>query len=149
MDFNFTKEDLKVIEKLIDCDDLKDGTRNDISEFINNYKFMIKFDNTVGEYIKLVRVRREERAVLFFRVEEIEKRKKSICLCSKQVIEYHYSTKSDILEYSSVFTCNSNRESELYCRVECLEEDKIEESIIITRSDFDEELINAVNIYIY
>ena len=89
--FEFTDEELKIIERLVGCDYLLSKTKEDIISFINTYKFKQKLYQTEKKYAKIT-VTKEDNSknVFLLYVDEIIEEDKRIRLRSTQTICYTY-----------------------------------------------------------
>ena len=151
--FEFSEDDLKVIERLIGYN-IRESTKEDIMLFLKQYRYKKKFYETEGKYIKLKTYDPSINStviefLLVRRVKEIEGR---INLITDQQILYTYDENNTMVG-SGVSTCSREfmekyKESEhtevgLKSEIDPSQEYEITE---ITKSEYEDEIVMAVNI---
>ncbi len=151
--FEFTEDDLKVIERLIGYN-IRESTKEDIMSFLKQYRYKKKFYETEGKYIKLKTYDPSINATVieFLLVRKVKEIGGRINLISDQRILYTYD-KNNTMAFSGVSTCSREfmekyKESE-YNEVGMKSEidPSLEYEITeITKSEYEDEIVMAVNI---
>lgn len=151
--FEFTEDDLKVIERLIGYN-IRESTKDDIMAFLKQYRYRKRFYETEGKYIKLTTTDPSLNATVieFLLVRKVKEIGGRIYLISDQRILYTYD-KNNIMAFSGVSTCSREfmekyKESEhnevgMKSEIDPSQEYEITE---ITKSEYEDEIVMAVNI---
>ena len=150
--FEFTNEELEVIERLVGCESLLPKTKEDIISFINTYKFKQKFYQTEKKYAKIT-VTKEDNSknVYLLFVDEIIEDDKKIRLKSTQTIGYAYIYLNDnyILQHTDITTITRERyeNSKIRAVFDAYSYNNNNYEVeIITKEEYLDELVIAVNI---
>jgi len=150
--FEFTNEELEVIERLAGCESLLSKTKEDIISFINTYKFKQKFYQTEKKYAKIT-VTKEDNSknVYLLFVDEIIEDDKKIRLKSTQTICYTYIYLNDnyILQHTDITTITRERyeNSKIRAVFDVYSYNNSNYGVeIITKEEYLDELVIAVNI---
>lgn len=147
--FEFTDEEIKVIERLIGCD-LQTSTKQDIMSFLDTYKFKQKFYQTEKKYAKII-ISKEIKKIYFLYVDEIEDSNCKIRLKSTQTICYTYCSDNNsvVLQHSDITTITRERyeNSKIRAYIDLYSNsNSYYEVEIITKEEYLDELVIAVNI---
>lgn len=151
--FEFSEDDLKVIERLIGYN-IKESTKEDIMSFLKQYRYKKKFYKTEGKYIKLKTYDPSINATVieFLLVRKVKEIGGRINLITDQRILYIYD-ENNTMAFSGVSTCSrefmeKHKESEhnevgMKSEIDSSQEYEITE---ITKSEYEDEIVMAVNI---
>jgi hypothetical protein len=149
--FEFTEDDLKVIERLIGYN-IKESTKEDIMSFLKQYRYKKKFYETEGKYIKLKTYDPSINATVieFLLVRKVKEIGGRINLITDQRIFYTYD-ENNTMAFSGVSTCSrefmekykESGEVGMKSEIDPSQEYEITE---ITKSEYEDEIVMAVNI---
>lgn len=150
--FEFTNEELKIVERLVGCDSLLSKTKEDIISFINTYKFKQKFYQTEKKYVKITVANEDiSKKVYLLYVDEVVEEDKKIRLKSTQTICYTYIYLDDdyILQHTDITTITKERyeNSKIRAVFDAYSYSNNNYEVeIITKEEYLDELVIAVNI---
>ena len=153
--FEFSSDDLKIIERLIGCN-IKQTTREDIMSFLENYKFRKRFYELEGKYVKIIKDFVDSSSCkqeFFMYVEKIEEIKNDdkLRLISDQVIRCDYNEVDNLIFSRITTTSKEIREKYpdskygVHIEIDFKNNDGIK-IVEISQSNFEDELIKAINI---
>lgn len=154
--FEFSNDDIKIIERLIGYSSIKQSTREDIMSFLEKYKFRKKFYELEGKYVRFVENLvdgGDYRQEFFMYIEKIEEKEigDRLRLVSDQIIRFDYN-KDNILVFSRITTTSKEIREKypddgygVHLDIDFKNSDNIK-IIEISQSNFEDELVKAINI---